>query len=127
MVWTKQYYQYDLKTWLREHADNGVVARNADWSHMDNRDIISMPDKWEYPWYATWDSAFHTFALAQVDPEFAKNQLLMFLSDRYMHPNGMMPAYEWNSRIPIHPYIAQPYTGCVTSIKLFAVQATLVF
>ena len=79
-------FQYDLKTWLREHADNGIIARNADWSHMDNRDIISMPDKWEYPWYATWDSAFHTFALAQVDPEFAKNQLLLFLSDRYMHP-----------------------------------------
>ena len=109
MMWSKQFYNYDVKKWLgqhaEQHAETGGAVRNTDWGHMDNRDVISMPDKWEYPWYATWDSAFHTFALAQVDPEFAKNQLLLFLSDRYMHPNGMMPAYEWNfsdTNPPVH-------------------------
>ena len=70
--------------------------RNRDWHHMINDDIISMPDKWEYPWYAAWDLAFHTIPLAMVDPDFAKQQLELMLNEKYLHPNGQMPAYEWN-------------------------------
>lgn len=86
MLWSKQYYEYDVERWLTEHNNQSV--RNKDWAHMKNSDIISIPDKWEYPWYATWDLAFHTIAFAQIDIDFAKQQLLLFLSDRYMHPNG---------------------------------------
>jgi hypothetical protein len=103
MLWIKQYFYYDLDTWLTEHqaspGDGAVrrkAVRNADWYHMLNDDIISMPDKWEYPWYAAWDLAFHTLALALVDPDFAKSQLDLMLRNDYMHPNGQMPAYEWN-------------------------------
>ena len=78
------------------HGMRNPGVRNAHWMHMDNDDVISMPDKWEYPWYAAWDLAFHTIALNHVDPEFAKQQLLLMLSDRYLHPNGQIPAYEWN-------------------------------
>ena len=105
MLWSKQYYEYDVERWLTEHNNQSV--RNQDWAHMKNSDIISMPDKWEYPWYATWDLAFHTIAFAQIDIDFAKQQLLLFLSDRYMHPNGQLPAYEWNLsdvNPPVHPY-----------------------
>ena len=94
MLWSKQYYLYDVRRWTRERG--GSAPRNADWSHMHNADIFSMPDKWEYPWYAAWDLAFHTLALALVDEEFAKDQLALTLRDRYLHPNGQMPAYEWN-------------------------------
>ncbi|MGG7055363.1 MGH1-like glycoside hydrolase domain-containing protein [Nitrosomonas sp. ANs5] len=94
MLWTKQYYEFDVGRWLDEH--HGQATRNADWGHMKNRDIISMPDKWEYPWYAVWDTAFHTLPLAMVDPVFAKHQLSLFLEERYLHPSGQMPAYEWN-------------------------------
>ena len=88
MLWSKQYYQYDVRQWM---AERGSAPRNADWSHMDNADIFSMPDKWEYPWYAAWDLAFHTLALGLVDPDFAKDQLKLTLREQYLHPNGQMP------------------------------------
>jgi hypothetical protein len=101
MLWSKQYFNYDLSTWLREHGDKpeeGVRAqvRNSDWFHLYNADVVSMPDKWEYPWYAVWDLAFHTIALSLVDVDFAKEQLSLFLGHHYLHPNGQIPAYEWN-------------------------------
>ncbi len=107
MLWTKQYYEYDVKTWLQEHTQEGISFRNSAWAHMINHDVISMPDKWEYPWYATWDLAFHTIALVLVDEDFAKQQLMLFLEDRYLHPNGQLPAYEWNFsdvNPPVHPF-----------------------
>ena len=102
MLWSKQYYYFDLDRWLKEHQAHPLVGgarsgvRNADWFHMLNGDVISMPDKWEYPWYAAWDLAFHTIALSLVDFDFAKDQLLLMLRSLYSHPNGQMPAYEWN-------------------------------
>jgi hypothetical protein len=102
MLWSKQYYYYDVNEWLRERGADpirgtaGKAPRNREWYHMVNDDIISMPDKWEYPWYAAWDLAFHTIALAQVDIDFAKNQLDLMLRETYLHPNGQLPAYEWN-------------------------------
>ncbi|MCC7163457.1 MAG: glucosidase [Anaerolineae bacterium] len=114
MLWTKQYFYYDLNTWLREHhvgpessPETRRRVRNAEWFHMYNDEIISMPDKWEYPWYAAWDLAFHTLALATVDPTFAKAQLDLMLRNDYLHPNGQMPAYEWNFgdvNPPVHAY-----------------------
>jgi hypothetical protein len=112
MLWSKQYFYYDLAVWLREHGDKpeeGVRAqvRNKDWFHMHNADIISMPDKWEYPWFAVWDLAFHTVPLSLVDVDFAKEQLRLFLGHHYLHPNGQMPAYEWNFNDvnpPVHPW-----------------------
>ena len=106
MLWTKQYYEYDVQKWIDEHGGAERV-RNTEWAHMKNYDIISMPDKWEYPWYAVWDSAFHTLALMLVDTDFAKDQLSLFLSDRYQHPNGQIPAYEWNFcdvNPPVHAF-----------------------
>lgn len=94
MIWTKQYYEYDVECWLNESPRSST--RNADWRHMRCRDIISMPDKWEYPWFAAWDSAFHALPLAMIDPAFAKQQLSLFLENRYQHPNGQLPAYEWD-------------------------------
>ena len=101
MLWSKQFYYYDVNRWLEEHgADpfNPVrrAPRNDHWHHMYNADIISMPDKWEYPWYAAWDLAFHVIALTLVDPEFGKKQLDLMLQGQYLHPNGQIPAYEWN-------------------------------
>ncbi len=102
MLWSKQYYYFDLDKWLLEHDSHPVLgsgkgkARNADWFHMLNQDVISMPDKWEYPWYAAWDLGFHTIALSLVDFDFAKEQLLLMLRTLYAHPNGQIPAYEWN-------------------------------
>ncbi len=102
MLWTKQYYYFDLDKWLIEHGSHPLVgsgkggARNPEWFHMLNSDVISMPDKWEYPWYAAWDLAFHTLALSLVDFDFAKDQLLLMLQNLYAHPNGQIPAYEWN-------------------------------
>jgi hypothetical protein len=101
-LWGKQYYYFDLENWLRAHHSHPLQAdpvrgvRNTEWFHMLNADVISMPDKWEYPWYAAWDLAFHTIALAQVDFDFAKEQLLLMLRNLYFHPSGQMPAYEWN-------------------------------
>jgi hypothetical protein len=102
MLWSKQYYYFDVDKWLAEHDAHPLVgtgsriARNAEWFHMLNSDVISMPDKWEYPWYAAWDLAFHTIALSLVDFDFAKEQLLLMLRSLYAHPNGQIPAYEWN-------------------------------
>jgi hypothetical protein len=112
MLWSKQYFYYDLAEWLREHGakpEEGVRAqvRNKDWFHMYNADVISMPDKWEYPWYAAWDLAFHTIPLSLVDVDFAKEQLRLFLGHHYLHPNGQMPAYEWNFNDvnpPVHAF-----------------------
>jgi len=102
MLWGKQFYLYDVDRWLKEHEAHPLLGakareiRNSDWFHMFNGDVISMPDKWEYPWYAAWDLAFHTVALALVDFDFAKDQLLLMLRSLYFHPNGQIPAYEWN-------------------------------
>ncbi len=102
MMWSKQYYYFDLDKWLSEqnaHPSAGSGRerrRNSEWFHMLNSDVISMPDKWEYPWYAAWDLAFHTLSLSLVDFDFAKEQLLLMLRNLYIHPNGQIPAYEWN-------------------------------
>jgi hypothetical protein len=102
MLWGKQFYFYDVERWLKEHGSGPFTPnrkrapRNNNWHHMDNGDVISMPDKWEYPWYAAWDLAFHVLALTLVDPDFGKEQLKLMLRERYMHPNGQIPAYEWN-------------------------------
>ena len=103
MLWTKQYFYYDLDLWLDEHgagahlpAHERKPVRNSGWPHMYNNDIISMPDKWEYPWYAAWDLAFHMIPLGMVDADFAKQQLALMLRNDYQHPNGQLPAYEWN-------------------------------
>jgi hypothetical protein len=102
MLWSKQFYYFDLDKWLVEHNSHPLMgvgsggARNPDWFHMLNQDVISMPDKWEYPWYAAWDLAFHTIALSLVDFDFAKDQLLLMLKTLYAHPSGQIPAYEWN-------------------------------
>ena len=101
MLWSKQFYHYVVKDWLEgDPAQPPPPAarrsgRNADWTHLYNADVISMPDKWEYPWYAVWDLAFHCIPLAMVDPDFAKEQLILLLREWYMHPNGQLPAYEW--------------------------------
>jgi len=112
LMWTKQYYWFDLDKWLEEHGVDPMQAanremRNRDWFHMINDDVISMPDKWEYPWYAAWDLAFHCVALSTVDPDFAKHQLDMMLRELYLHPNGQIPAYEWNFgdvNPPVHAF-----------------------
>jgi hypothetical protein len=101
MLWSKQYYYWDGNAWLDEHFAHPLHhgrrdCRNREWFHMVNDDIISMPDKWEYPWYAAWDLAFHTLPLSIVDPDFAKQQLELMLRGRYLHPSGQVPAYEWN-------------------------------
>jgi mannosylglycerate hydrolase MGH1-like protein len=102
MLWSKQFYYFDLERWLHEHKSHPLFesanpgTRNTEWFHMLNADVISMPDKWEYPWYAAWDLAFHTLSLALVDFDFAKDQLLLVLRSLYFHPNGQIPAYEWN-------------------------------
>ena len=102
MLWSKQFYYFDLERWLREHQSHPLLdssrggVRNTEWFHMLNADVISMPDKWEYPWYAAWDLAFHTIPLSLVDFDFAKDQLLLMLRSLYAHPNGQIPAYEWN-------------------------------
>lgn len=102
LLWTKQYYNYEVEKWLEgdykttpppEQRKNG---RNSNWKTLRNHDVLSMPDAWEYPWYAAWDSAFHCASFASIDPEFAKDQLLLFTKEWYMAPNGQIPAYEWN-------------------------------
>ncbi|SFH69111.1 Glycosyl hydrolase family 63 C-terminal domain-containing protein [Planctomicrobium piriforme] len=102
LFWTKQFYFYSIDDWLKRGPQRppfnkqANLPRNGDWPHLFNRDIISMPDKWEYPWYAAWDSAFHMIPFSHLDIDFAKDQLIMFLREWYMHPNGQIPAYEWN-------------------------------
>lgn len=121
MLWSKQYYNIDIPRWL--DGDPGQpappaqrkVGRNSQWHSLNNEDIISMPDKWEYPWYAAWDLAFHCVPLAMVDAEFAKNQLILFLREWYMHPNGQIPAYEWafgDVNPPVHAW------ACLQVFKL---------
>ena len=102
MLWSKQFYNYDIAPWLQKRGidplgfNNAKGFRNQQWHHMNNSDVISMPDKWEYPWYAAWDLAFHATTFVFVDPSFAKQQLSLMLSSQYLHPNGQIPAYEWN-------------------------------
>ena len=115
LMWSKQFYYYDIRTWLNGDPigpppppGRGII-RNGDWTHLYNADVLSMPDKWEYPWYATWDLAFHCIPLALIDPDFAKEQLTLFLREWYMHPNGQMPAYEWSFddvNPPLHAWAA---------------------
>ena len=112
MLWSKQFFFFDGDNWLDEHHSNPLHrgyrnARNSEWFHMLNRDIISMPDKWEYPWYAAWDLAFHVLPLSIVDPDFAKEQMSLMLRGSYLHPNGQIPAYEWNFsdvNPPVHAF-----------------------
>lgn len=102
LLWSKQYYHFDVERWLKngdgisEPNDGKKFGRNSDWKHLKNQDVIVMPDKWEYPWYAAWDLAFHCIALAMVDITFAKHQLLLMMREWYMKPDGQLPAYEWN-------------------------------
>jgi hypothetical protein len=102
MLWCKQFYHYDVKRWLDGDPaqppppPQRQEGRNCGWGHVSNHDVISMPDSWEYPWYASWDLAFHTVALAHLDPAFAKAQLRLLGREWYMHPNGQLPAYEWD-------------------------------
>ncbi len=101
MLWSKQFFFFDGDNWLDEHHSNPLhsgyhVSRNSEWYHMLNEDVISMPDKWEYPWYAAWDLAFHTLPISIADPVFAKDQMKLMLQCLYIHPNGQIPAYEWN-------------------------------
>ncbi|MBD2207909.1 glucosidase [Calothrix sp. FACHB-1219] len=113
MLWTKQFYYYDVEKWLQ--GDSGTIpppkarksGRNREWFHLNNEDILSMPDKWEYPWYAAWDLAFHCIPLAMIDPDFAKYQLDILTREWYMHPNGQIPAYEWafsDVNPPVHAW-----------------------
>ena len=112
MLWSKQFFFFDGDNWLEEHNSNPLHegyrrARNSEWFHMLNEDIISMPDKWEYPWYAAWDLAFHTLPLSLVDADFAKEQMNLMLRAAYLHPNGQLPAYEWNFsdvNPPVHAF-----------------------
>jgi hypothetical protein len=115
MLWSKQYFHYDVERWLTGDVAQPPppaerrAGRNAGWTHLVNADIVSMPDKWEYPWYAAWDLAFHTLPLALVDPDFAKEQLLLLGGPGFMHPNGQLPAYEWNFsdvNPPVHAWAA---------------------
>jgi hypothetical protein len=102
LLWTKQFFHYVVEDWLRgdpngpPSSPRRMHGRNSDWAHLFARDILSMPDKWEYPWFAAWDTAFHMIPFAAVDPDFTKDQLLLLLREWYMHPNGQLPAYEWN-------------------------------
>ncbi len=115
VIWSKQFYYFDVPRWLQ--GDPALPAppperrqgRNRDWGHLNNADIISMPDKWEYPWYAAWDLAFHCIPLAMIDPAFAKEQLVLMTREWYMHPNGQLPAYEWafgDANPPVHAWAA---------------------
>ncbi|MGE3775879.1 MAG: glucosidase, partial [Pirellulaceae bacterium] len=113
LLWSKQFYHYVVKNWLEGDPDQlsppdaRKRGRNHDWPHLFNRDVISMPDKWEYPWYAAWDLAFHMIPMAKIDPEFAKSQLELFLREWYMHPNGQIPAYEFalsDVNPPVHAW-----------------------
>ena len=115
MLWGKQFYYYDVKRWLAGDPteppppEQRLQGRNHDWTHLFNEDIISMPDKWEYPWYAAWDLAFHCVTFALIDPDFAKDQLILLLREWYMHPNGQIPAYEWafsDVNPPVHAMAA---------------------
>jgi hypothetical protein len=102
MLWSKQYYHYVVTDWLEGDPSQPpppsqrLEGCNHEWTHLFTRDVISMPDKWEFPWFASWDLGFHCIALAEVDPQYAKEQILLMLREWYMHPNGQIPAYEWD-------------------------------
>ena len=137
MMWGKQFFHYDVERWLDGDPagppppPSRSSGRNHEWRHLNNRDVMSMPDPWEYPWYAAWDLAFHCVAIAHVDPDFAKAQLLLLCREWYMHPNGQLPAYEWafaDVNPPVHAWAALrvfeidgvrrrrlPRPGCSTS------------
>ncbi|MGD1096549.1 MAG: glucosidase [Bryobacteraceae bacterium] len=113
MIWSKQFFYYDIPQWIKGDPagppppPERAFGRNNEWAHLNNADVISMPDKWEYPWYAAWDLAFHTLPLAVVDPDFAKDQLVLMTREWYMHPNGQLPAYEWafgDVNPPVHAW-----------------------
>lgn len=113
MLWSKQYYEFDVTRWMDgdpaqpKPPAGRTRGRNADWRHLCNGEVVSMPDKWEYPWYASWDLAFQAVAFALIDPDFAKKQLLLLVKDRYQHPNGQLPAYEWafnDANPPVHAW-----------------------
>ncbi len=115
LLWSKQFYHYGIDLWLNGDPagppppESRKYGRNADWGHLYNLDVISMPDKWEYPWYAAWDLAFHTLPIAMIDPEWAKRQIILMLREWYMHPNGQIPAYEWalgDVNPPVHAWAA---------------------
>jgi hypothetical protein len=115
MIWGKQFYHYDIPKWLQGDPAQPVPppqrlhGRNADWENLNNAEVLSMPDKWEYPWYAAWDLAFHCVPLALIDPDFAKQQLILLTREWYMHPDGQLPAYEWNFgdvNPPVHAWAA---------------------
>jgi hypothetical protein len=115
MIWSKQYFHYDVSQWLAGDPaqppppPERKLGRNHEWTHLNNADVLSMPDKWEYPWYAAWDLAFHTLALSLVDPGFAKHQLMLMTQVWYIHPNGQLPAYEWafgDVNPPVHAWAA---------------------
>ena len=115
LLWNKQSYHYEVRRWLEGDPTEPKPdsprwqGRNHDWLHLYNSDVISMPDKWEYPWYASWDLAFHCVAMALIDPDYAKAQLILFLREWYMQPNGQLPAYEWNFsdvNPPVHAWAA---------------------
>ena len=115
MLWTKQFFHFDVDRWLEGDPalppppESRKHGRNHEWRHLNNADVISMPDKWEYPWYAAWDLAFHCVPLALVDAQFAKDQLLLLCREWYMHPNGQLPAYEWafgDVNPPVHAWAA---------------------
>ncbi|WP_336485971.1 MGH1-like glycoside hydrolase domain-containing protein [Methylobacterium nigriterrae] len=115
MLWSKQFYHFDVRRWLAgdpgqpEPAESRRHGRNSDWEHLNNADIVSMPDTWEYPWYAAWDLAFHCVTFALIDPNFAKGQLILLTREWYMHPNGQLPAYEWafgDVNPPVHAWAA---------------------
>ncbi len=134
LLWSKQFYHYAIDLWLDgdpkgpKPPEIRKVGRNAEWRHLYNLDVISMPDKWEYPWYAAWDLAFHTLPIAMVDPEWAKRQLILLLREWYMHPNGQIPAYEWSFNDvnpPVHAWavwrvykIARNVTGHADTVFL---------
>jgi hypothetical protein len=101
MLWSKQFYYYPVQNWMNDEVlppdcQRRLPTRNRDWFHLESADIFSMPDKWEYPWFAAWDLAFHCMVLARVDLDFAKDQLRLMTNQVYLHPNGQIPAYEWN-------------------------------
>lgn len=115
MIWSKQFFYYDVPEWLKGDPAQPAAprerchGRNSEWTHLNNADVISMPDKWEYPWYAAWDLAFHMIPFALIDPEFAKGQLVLLTREWYMHPNGQLPAYEWafgDVNPPVHAWAA---------------------
>src|SRR5207247_5384292 len=115
LLWSKQLYHYDVRRWIEGDPacppppPERLQGRNREWLHLYNEDVVSMPDKWEYPWYAAWDLAFHMIPPALIDPDFAKDQLILFLREWYMHPNGQIPAYEWafgDVNPPVHAWAA---------------------